>query len=223
MHGRLASDGWHHDHMTSATEPHVEAGARNVRLSVSVAVVAAVALAHLVTAFFVDPITSSIIDVVDPLLGAEVAKLAVSLAAWAPLALAALLCARTSDRGWAAALVVVGVATLSYLRGFVAERLLHAGEIDAAVRFFDWSTWVLTCLLPLGAALAWSIARRRGSGWWPGLLVAAALAASFRWLDLTAFGDSDLRFAFAAMVYHVVPAVLAGLVCWWLDSREAEG
>ena len=47
------------------------------------------------------------------------------------------------------------------------------------------------------------------------------VASCFRWLDLDAFGDSDLRFAFAALVYHVVPAVLAGLACWWIDAREA--
>ena len=115
----------------------------------------------------------------------------------------------------------VCVATLGYLRGVVVEHLLDTGDQDAALRFLDWSTWTLTSLLPLGAALCWGIARRHGTGWWPGLLVAAVVASLFRWLDLDAFADSNLRFAFAALVYHVVPAILAGLACWWIDVREA--
>ncbi len=206
--------------MTSATGPIAEARSRG-DLKVSAALVAAVALAHLVMAFFVDPVSSAVFDVVEPLLDQEVARLAVGLTAWLPLAVALLLWSRTRQLGALAVAVAVVVATLSYLRGYVVERLLDAGDPDAALRFLDWSTWTLTSLIPVGAALAWGIARRRGTGWWPGLLVAAVTASLFRWLDIDAFGDSDLRFAFAALVYHVVPAVLAGLACWWIDLREA--
>lgn len=209
--------------MTGVTEASVDPRARDDRLGLSVALVVAVALAHLVMAFYVDTVTRAVFELIEPVLGQEVARLAVGLTAWLPLAVVVLVWARTRERGWVAVTVMAVVATLSYLRGFVAERLLDAGEEDAALRFLDWSTWALTSLVPLGAALAWGIARRRGTGWWPGLLVAAAVASLFRWLDIDAFGDSDLRFAFAALVYHVVPAVLAGLSCWWISVRQAPG
>jgi len=209
--------------MTGATETTRGARSRDDQLRVSVVLVVALALAHLVMAYFVDAISGAVLDLVYPLLGIEAARLAVSLTAWAPLAVVVLFWGRERHLARVASLVAVGFATLSYLRGLVVERLLDTGNQDAALRFLDWSTWTLTALIPLGAALGWSIARRRGTGWWPGLLVAAVVASLFRWLDLDAFADSDLRFAFAAMVYHVVPAVLAGLTCWWIDVREADG
>ena len=207
--------------MTGATETTTGAHSRHGQLPVSVALVAGVALVHLVMAFYVDSITAAILDLVTPLLGQEAALLAVSLTAWLPLLVVVLLWARVPRLGWIAVAVGVFVATLGYLRGVVVERLLDTGNQDAALLFLDWSTWVLTALIPVGAALCWSIARRHGTGWWPGLLVAAVVASFFRWLDLDAFADSNLRFAFAALVYHVLPAILAGLACWWIDVREA--
>jgi hypothetical protein len=209
--------------MTYGTETGADPRSRDAELRVSVALVTAVAVVHLVMAYHVDSISRAVIDLVDPLLGPEAARLTVSLTAWLPLTLVVLFWARTRHLGWVACWVTIGVATLSYLRGLVVERLFDAGHQDAALTFLDWSTWVLTALVPLGAALAWSIARRRGSGWWPGLLVAAVVASLFRWLGLTAFAEGDLRFAFAALLFHVVPAVLAGLACWWYDVREAGG
>lgn len=209
--------------MTGGTETSAATRSRDAELRMSVALVSAVAVVHLVMAYFVDSISSAVIDLVDPLLGPQAARLTVSLTAWLPLALVVIFWARARHVGWVACGVMIGIATLSYLRGLVVERLLDAGYQDAALRFLDWSTWALTSLIPLGAALAWGIARRRGAGWWPGLLVAAVVASLFRWLDIAAFGDSDLRFAFAALVYHVVPAVLAGLACWWYEAREAGG
>ena len=209
--------------MTGATETTASARSRDVQVRVSAALVTALAVEHLVRAYYVDSIPGAIIDLVQPLLGIEPALLAVGLAAWAPLALVVLFWGRERHLARLASLVAVGFATLGYLRGVVLERLLDSGDEGAARSFLHWSTWLLTALLPLGAALAWSIARRHGTGWWPGLLVAAVLASLFRWLDLDAFADSNLRFAFAAMVYHVVPAVLAGLACWWIDVREAAG
>jgi hypothetical protein len=207
--------------MTGAAETSATPRSRDTELRISVALVTAVVVVHLVMAYFVDSIASAIIDLVEPLLGLEAARLAISLTAWLPLALVVLLRARARHLAWVACGVMAGVATLSYLRGLVLERLLDAGYQDAALSFLDWSTWALTSLIPLGAALAWGIARRRGTGWWPGLLVAVVVASLFRWLDIAAFADSDLRFAFAALVYHVVPALLAGLACWWYDAREA--
>jgi hypothetical protein len=209
--------------MTGGIETSAAARSRDAELRVSIALVVAVAVVHLVMAYFVDSISRAVLDVVDPFLGPEAARLAVSLTACLPLALTVLFWARTRHLGWVAFWVAIGVATLSYLRGLVVESLLDAGHQVAALRFLDWSTWVLTALIPLGAALAWSIARRRGSGWWPGLLVAPVVASLFRWLELTAFADGNLRFAFAALVYHVVPAILAGLACWWYDVRELRG
>jgi hypothetical protein len=210
-------------HMSGATEATTGVRSRGHELRVSVVLVVAVALVHLVMAYYVDSITGAVIDAVDPLLGQEAARLTVSLTAWVPLALAVLLWTRARHLAWVAVAVMAGFATLSYLRGLVVERLLDAGDQDAALSFLDWSTWTLTALIPLGAALGWGIARRRGTGWWPGLLLAAVVASMFRWLEIDAFANSNLRFAFAALVYHVVPAVLAGLACWWIDVREAEG
>ena len=209
--------------MTGATDATTGAPARDVQLRTSVALVAALAVVHLVMAYYVDSISHAVLDLVHPLLGVEAARFAVGLTAWAPLIVVVLLWARERHLGRVAGLVMVGFATVSYLRGVVLERFLDAGDPDATARYLDWSTWTLTALLPLGAALGWSVARRRGAGWWPGLLVATVVAVLFRWLDLDAFDDSNLRFAFAALVYHVVPAVLAGLACWWIDAREAGG
>jgi hypothetical protein len=207
--------------MTGATETATGAHSRHRQLGVSVALVAGLALLHLVMAYYVDSIARAILDLVTPLLGQEAASLTVSVIAWLPLLLVVLLWARAPRLGWIAVAVGVCVAMLGYLRGVVVERLVDTGDQDAALRFLDWSTWTLTALIPLGAALCWGIARRHGTGWWPGLLVAAVVASFFRWLDLDAFADSNLRFAFAALVYHVVPAILAGLACWWIDVREA--
>jgi hypothetical protein len=108
-------------------------------------------------------------------------------------------------------------------------RMTGAAETSATARSRDaelrMSAAIVTAVAVahLARAAPWGIARRRGLGWWPGLLVAAVVASLFRWLDIAAFTDSDLRFAFAALVYHVVPAVLAGLACWWIDVREAGG
>jgi hypothetical protein len=209
--------------MTGATETTASARSRDVQVHVSAALVTALAVEHLVTAYYVDPIADAVIDLVQPLLGVEPALLAVGLVAWAPLALVVLFWGRERHLARLGSLVAVGFATLVYLRGVVVERLLDSGDRGAALSFLHWSTWVMTSLLPLGAALAWSIARRRGTGWWPGLLAAAVLASLFRWLDFDAFPDSNLRFVFAAMVYHVAPAVVAGLACWWIDVREAPG
>jgi hypothetical protein len=209
-------------HMTGATEATTGARSRHDDLRVSVALVAGVALVHLVMAYHVDAISGAVFDRLHPLVGVEAARLAVSLTAWLPLVLVVLWWGRDRRLARLAGLVAVGFATLGYLRGVIAQWLFDPADQDAVVRYLDWSTWVLTSLIPLGAALVWGIARRRGSAWWPGLLVAAVVASLFRWLDLDAFSTSNLRFAFAALVYHVVPAVLAGLACWWLDAREGD-
>ena len=53
--------------------------------------------------------------------------------------------------------------------------------------------------------------------------MAGLVAALFRLIDLDAFADdAGLRAMYLALVYHVVPAVLAGLACWWLEVRHRD-
>lgn len=188
---------------------------------VSVVLVAGLALVHLVMAASRGSVSTAVVNLVEPWFGAEPALLAATMTPWLPLVVVLFIWTHEQRLGLLAATVGLAVATLPYLRGVVEEQLLEAGDQERASRFLDWSGWLLTALIPLGVALAWSIARRHRSRWWPGLVVAAAIAVLFRWLDLDTFqGDPPLRRAFAAFEYHVVPAVLAGLACWWLEVRE---
>jgi len=202
----------------SADQPSADTRTGDTQLRTSVVLVGALVVTHLVMGFYVDTISRAVKDAVEPLLGAEPALLAVGLTAWAPLAVVVLVWGRPRDRAVLAALVAAGFATLGYLRGVVVDRLTDSGDQGDALTFLDWSTWVLTSLIPVGAALVWSIARRHGTGWWPGLLAAAVLASAFRGLEIDAFED-NLRPAFAALVYHVIPALAAGLACWWIEVR----
>jgi len=191
------------------------------QLPVSVVLVAGLALVHLVMAASLGSVSTAVVNLVEPWFGVEPARLAATMTPWLPLVVVLFIWTREQRLGLLAAAVALAFATLPYLRGVVVEQLLESSDQGRALRFLDWTDWLLTALLPLGAALAWSIARRHGSRWWPGLFVAAAIAVLFRWLDLDAFhGDPPMRRAFAAFVYHVVPAVLAGLACWWLEARE---
>jgi hypothetical protein len=186
-----------------------------------VVLVAGLVLVHLVMAASLGSVSTAVVDLVEPWFGEEPALLAATVTPWVPLVVVLFIWTREQRLGLLAAVVALAVATLPYLRGVYLEQLLESGDHARATRFMDWSDWLLTVLLPLGAALAWSIARRAGTRWWPGLVVAVAVAVLFRWLDLDTFrGDPPMRRAFAAFVYHVVPAVLAGLACWWLDSRR---
>ena len=187
----------------------------------SIVLVAGLALVHLVMAASLDSVSTAVIDLVEPWFGAEPARLAATMTPWIPLVVVLFIWTREQRLGLLASAVALAFATLTYLRGVVVEQLVASGDEERALDFLDWSNWVLTALIPLGAALAWGIARRQGTRWWPGLVVAAVVAVLFRWLDLDPFagGDPAIRQAFAALVYHVVPAVLAGLACWWLEVR----
>ena len=203
----------------------VATGARtgSRELLVSVALVTGVAVAHLVMAYFVSTLPDAEFDLVNRLTGQELAELVVNLIPLVPLGLVVFFWARTRSLGWTAMSVVACLGLATYLRGVVVRTLLDDGRLQAALNFVDASTWVITVLLPVGAALAWGIARRRGEGWWPGLIVAGLVAALFRLMDLDAFADdAGLRAMYLALVYHVVPAVLAGLACWWLEVRHRD-
>ena len=138
-----------------------------------------------------------------------------------PLALVVLFWARSRSWGVLAAFVALGGALLVHVRGVAFVRMVESGHVDAADRMVTITQWAVIVLLPTLAALAWCIARRRGSAWVPGLLVAGALATPLRYIDLE---DTGITAATAAMIYafvlHVVPAVLAGLACWWLEWRQ---
>lgn len=192
------------------------------QLPVSVVLVAGLALVHLAMAASLDSVATAVIDLVEPLFGLEPARLAATVTPWVPLVVVLFIWTEEQRLGLVAAAVALAIATVPYLRGVIVEQLMLNGNEDGAVRALDWSNWLLTGLLPLGAALAWGIARRKGQRWWPGLAVAVVVAVGFRWLDLDAFGDdAAMRQAFAASVYHVVPAVLAGLACWAIDVRTS--
>jgi len=149
------------------------------------------------------------------------AHLCNTLAPAVPLALVVLFWARDRTLGWIACLVVVATALLPYVRNVVVERLYDAGDMGAVDTWAKWSGWVLVVLLPIGAALGWGIARRRGTSWWPGVLVGGAVAALFDLFDLGWFAnDPGLQAMSLAFVYHVVPVVLGCLACWWLEVRQ---
>ena len=75
------------------------------------------------------------------------------------------------------------------MRNVVVERLYEAGDMGAVDTWAEWSGWVLVVLLPVGAALGWGIARRRGTSWWPGVLVGGAVAALLDLFDLGWFAN----------------------------------
>jgi hypothetical protein len=214
----VAPRGWQDDQMTVAgTDLDARAEVRT-----SAALATGLVVVHLVMAYYVYSLSDAIFDLVIRLSGQELARMLVTLAPAVPLALVVLFWARDRTLGWIACLVVVATALLPYGRNVVVERLYDAGELDAATTWTDWSGWVLVVLLPVGAALGWGIARRRGSSWWPGLLVGGVVAALAYWLDIDPlFGDDGQRWVMTlAFVYHVVPVVLGCLACWWLEVRH---
>ncbi len=181
----------------------------------SVMLVTGLSLLHLGMAASLSTLPDAVYDLVVRLGSTRLATFAVVALPWAPLGLVVLWWARTRERGWAASSIVATVVLLLYLRGVVAERLAEPSD------FLEVTGWVFTGLLPLAAALAWGLARRRGTRWWPGLLVAAAVALLFRTLHTAGpFADLALSAAGLALVFHVVPAVAAGLTCWWLDTDD---
>jgi hypothetical protein len=190
-------------------------------LRLSIILVVGLVLVHLAMAYSYPTLPDQVFDLVNRLSGKELALILVDQVPTLPLAVVVVLWARTRRLGWIGCAVVLAVGLLPYMRDVVVRQLFDAGQPDAGISFLDRSTWVLTGLVPLGAALAWGIARRTGTGWWPGLVLAALLALLFRALDIDAFDDPSWRPVFLAFVYHVVPAVLAGLACWWLEVRRA--
>ena len=191
-------------------------------LRTSVALVSLVVVAHLVMAYFVTALTDDLFDLLIDLSGEQLALMIVILLPAIPLAVVVLFWARDRILGSIACLVVVATGLLPYVRNTLDVRLIEAGKLDEMQGYVDWSNWTLVVVLPVGAAVGWGIARRRGSSWWPGVLVAAGIAALLNWLDVGPFGlgDSDLRPPAIALIYHVVPAVLGGLACWWLEARQ---
>lgn len=167
-------------------------------VAVSTALVTGLALVHLGMAYSFSTLPDLVYDLVEPLAGDSVADLVVDLLPLLPLALVVLGVARTMLRGCLACAIVIAVVLVA-----------HAS-----------SGWFVTALLAFGAALAWGAARRHGT-WWPaGLVLAPLVALSFRALDLHVFDDTALRASLLALVLHVVPAVLAGLAGWALEWRE---
>ena len=192
-------------------------------LRTSVVVVSLVVVVHLVMAYFVSALTDDLFDLLIDLSGEQLALMIVIVLPAIPLAVAVLYWARDRILGSIACLVVVATGLLPYVRNTIDVRLIEAGKLDEMQTYIEWSNWMLVVALPVGAALGWGIARRRGSSWWPGVLVAGGFAALFYWLDLgpLGLGDSDFRPPAIALVYHVVPAVLGGLTCWWLEVRQS--
>jgi len=181
----------------------------------SVVLVAGLSVLHLAMAASLSSLPDAVYDLVIRLGSARLATFAVVALPWLPLALVLLWWARTRDLAWLACSAVIAVVLLLYLRGLIAEHLTSRSD------FLTITGWLFTALLPTAAALAWGIARRHGSRWWPGLLVAAALALIFRLLHTTGpLADLALSPSALALVFHVVPAVAAGLTCWWLETRD---
>jgi hypothetical protein len=210
--------GWQDERMTMAgTDVDARAEVRT-----SAALAAGLVVVHLVMAYYVFTLSDAIFDLVIRLSGEELAKMLVTLAPAVPLALVVLFWARDRTLGWIACLVVLGTALLPYVRNVVVERLYDAGDMGAVDTWAEWSGWVIVVLLPIGAALGWGIARRRGTSWWPGLLAGGVVAALAYWLDIDPLfgGDDQLRAMALAFIYHAVPVVLGCLACWWLEVRH---
>jgi hypothetical protein len=191
-------------------------------LGISVALVTALAVVHLALAYFISSLPAAIFDTLDRQAGQPLSRLMVDAVPWVPLALVVLYWARSRRLAWIAWAVMGGAVLLEYFRGVAVRRLLDNGEIDAALDVLDTTGWVMTAVMPVVAALAWGLARRLGPGWWPGLLVAALLALLLREFEVT--GPTGAPVAVQAMVlallYQVIPAVLGGLACWWLEIRR---
>jgi hypothetical protein len=184
---------WHHVAMDGERDD----GGSSV--AVASALVVGLTLVHLGMAYSLTTLPDLVPDLVEPLAGGSVAGLVVDLLPLLPLALVVLGVARTMLRGCLACAIVIAVALVS-----------HAA-----------SGWFVTAILAFGAALAWGVARRHGT-WWPaGLVLAPAVALLIRAADPNPFADDVAAWAsFRALVLHVVPAVLAGLACWALEWRE---
>ena len=167
-------------------------------VAVSSALVAGLVIVHLGMAYSFITLPDLVHDLVEPISSDSVARLVVDLLPLLPLALVVLGVAWTLLRGCVACALVIALALVT-----------HAA-----------SGWIVTALLAFGATLAWGVARRHGT-WWPaGLVVAPVVALLFRAMDLHVFDDYALRAVLLAFVLHVVPAVLAGLACWALEWRE---
>jgi hypothetical protein len=169
-------------------------------VGVSAALIAGLVLVHLAMAYSISTLPDLIHDMVGPIAGDGAADLFLDVLPLVPLALVVLGVGRTVLRGSAACLVVVVVALLTH-------------ELTGS--------WQLTALLPLGAALAWGVARRDGRWWVAGLVVAPLVALLIRWMDPNPFADDVALWAsLRALVLHVVPAILSGLTCWALEWWE---
>ena len=177
------------------TDTELQSGA-----GVSAALIAGLAVVHLAMAYSVSTLPGLVSDLIEPLAGQGTADFVVHVLPLVPLALVVLGVGRTVLRGVAACAVVVVVALIT-----------HAIT----------PSWMVTALLPLGAALAWGVARRYGLWWIGGVVVGPLVALLVRWMDPNPFADDGAVWAsFRALVLHVVPAVLAGLACWALEWWE---
>ena len=189
---------------------------------ISVALVVGLAIVHLWMALEVSTLPDAVFDSLDGIVGVRGANLVVTVLPAVPLALVVLFWARSRSLGVLAALVALSGAMLVHVRGVVFVRMVESGAVDAADRMVSVTQWAVIVLLPTLAATAWGIARRRGRAWVPGLLVAGVLAIPLRYVDAD---DLGVTVATAAMIYafvlHIVPTVLAGLTCWWLEWRQA--
>jgi hypothetical protein len=188
---------------------------------ISVALVVGLVVVHLLMAREISTLPDAVFDRLHGIVGSEGANLVVNLLPAVPLALVVLFWARSRPLGIIAACVALSGSLMIYVRSVVFERMVESGTLEAAARMMSVTRWALLVLLPTLAALAWGIARRRGRAWVPGLLVAGALAIPLRYIDV----DEVVSVATAAMIFalvlHVVPAVLAGLTCWWLEWRQS--
>jgi len=187
---------------------------------ISVALVVGLVIVHLWMALEVSTLPDAVFDSLDGILGVRAANLVVNVLPAVPLALVVLFWARSRSLGAIAAMVALSGGLLVHVRGVVFVRMVESGDVDAADRMVTVTQWALIVLMPTLAALAWGIARRRGRAWVPGVLVAAAVVVPLRYVDV----DGAVTVATAAMIYafvlHVVPAVLGGLTCWWLETRQ---
>jgi hypothetical protein len=187
---------------------------------ISVALVTGLVVVHLLMALSYSTLPDAVFDAINGFTGPALGTLVVSVLPALPLAAVVLLWAQSRFLGGLACAVVLTEALLGHLRGVVLRRLIDAGH--PSTTFFDVSGWVLAAILPAAVVLAWGLARRRGRSWLPGVAVAAGTGLSMRAIDFSdpAVTDPGLHALVLATTYHVVPALVGGLVAWRLQARS---
>ncbi|XBB65203.1 hypothetical protein ABFU82_13870 [Nocardioides sp. WV_118_6] len=151
----------------------------------------------------------------------EAADVTLGVVAGAVYAVVVLAVARTPQRQALACGLAVAALVLNVLFWYLLTHgPLQPTSYDEARSIFQ-VRWIIDGLLLVGA---WSVSRRSGHRWWPGLLVVPVLVlAQAPFEDDLVRSTANLGTALrAASLWAWASAVLpiAGVACWLLDGRS---